>query len=61
MEKELAIERSKRKSLEVQIRKLQAKLDAKPINVLDSVDIGDFENFLNFGEVSFGDGFNVEE
>ena len=61
MEKELAIERSKRKSLEVQIRKLQAKLDAKPINVLDSVDIGDFENSLNFGEVSFGDGFNVEE
>ena len=61
MEKELAIERSKRKSLEVQIRKLQAKLDAKPINVLDSVDTGDFENFLNFGEVSFGDGFNVEE
>ena len=61
MEKELAIERSKRKSLEVQIRKLQAKLDAKPINVLDSVDIGDFENFLNLGEVSFGDGLNVEE
>ena len=33
MEKELAIEHSKRKSLEVQIRKLQAKLDAKPINL----------------------------
>ena len=31
------------------------------IKVLDSVDIGDFENFLNFGEISFGDGLNVEE
>ena len=29
--------------------------------MLDSLDIGDFENFLNFGEVSFGDGLNVEE
>ena len=58
MEKELAIERSKRKSLEIEIRKLQAKLDA---NVLVSVDIGDLENFLNLEDVSFGDGFNVEE
>ena len=61
MEKELAIERSKRKSLEIEIRKLQAKLDAKTVNVLDSVDIGDFENFFNLEDVSFGDGFNVEE
>ena len=61
MEKELAIERSKRKSLEIEIRKLQVKLDAKTVNVLDSVDIGDFENFLNLEDISFGDGFNVEE
>ena len=61
MEKELAVERSKRKSLEIEIKKIQAKLDAKSVNVLDSVDIGDLENFLNFREVNFGDRLNVEE
>ena len=45
MEKELPFGLSKRKSLEIEIMKLQVKMHAKSVNVLHSIDIGDFGNF----------------